>query len=173
MSVRSTTAYTPSLEAVRKTADRLAPVVHRTPFTYHQRLSERYECEVFVKREDLQRVRSYKLRGAYNRISQLDPEEARRGIVCASAGNHAQGVALSCQLLGIPGVIYMPVPTPSQKIEQVRMFGQSMVEVRLEGDSFDDSSEISIVVSLTMSSFGIRFVKSLINQSSNFTSSRS
>ena len=139
MSVRSTTAYTPSLEAVRKTADRLAPVVHRTPFTYHQRLSERYECEVFVKREDLQRVRSYKLRGAYNRISQLDPEEARRGIVCASAGNHAQGVALSCQLLGIPGVIYMPVPTPSQKIEQVRMFGQSQVEVRLEGDSFDDS----------------------------------
>lgn len=139
MNINSTTVHIPTIEAIRKTADRLATVVHRTPYIYQSRLSRQFDCEVFVKREDLQRVRSYKLRGAYNRISQLSADEADRGVVCASAGNHAQGVALSCKLLEIPGIIYMPTPTPAQKIEQVRMFGESFIEVRLEGDSYDDA----------------------------------
>ncbi|PQB03630.1 threonine ammonia-lyase IlvA [Aureitalea marina] len=147
MSIGPTTVYIPSMEAIKRTAERLAPVVHRTPYTFHSRLSKEYDCEVYVKREDLQRVRSYKLRGAYNRISQLDQEESLRGVVCASAGNHAQGVALSCKLLNISGIIYMPVPTPAQKIEQVGMFGQSQVEVRLVGDSFDDAYHAALLES--------------------------
>ena len=91
----------------------------------------------------MQRVRSYKIRGAYNKIASLVPQETEKGIVCASAGNHAQGVALSCRLLEIHGVIYMPATTPQQKIEQVRMFGEDFVEVRLMGDTFDDSFELA------------------------------
>jgi threonine dehydratase len=94
---------------------------------------------MLFKREDLQQVRSYKIRGAYNKISSLTNEETKNGIVCASAGNHAQGVALSCQLLKIKGKIFMPAPTPNQKVEQVKMFGKEFVEVVLIGDTFDDS----------------------------------
>ena len=94
---------------------------------------------MFFKREDLQQVRSYKIRGAYNKISSLSPEKIKNGIVCASAGNHAQGVALSCYLLKIKGKIYMPAPTPNQKVDQVKMFGKQYVEMVLVGDTFDDS----------------------------------
>ena len=94
---------------------------------------------MLFKREDLQQVRSYKIRGAYNKISSLTKEETKNGIVCASAGNHAQGVALSCQILKIKGKIFMPAPTPNQKVEQVKMFGKEFVEVVLVGDTFDDS----------------------------------
>ena len=80
---------------------------------------------MLFKREDLQRVRSYKIRGAYNKLSSLTAEETKHGIICASAGNHAQGVALSCQLLKIKGKIFMPAPTPNQKVEQVKMFGKA------------------------------------------------
>ncbi|MEC8133491.1 MAG: threonine ammonia-lyase IlvA, partial [Bacteroidota bacterium] len=99
----------------------------------------KYNCQVFFKREDLQQVRSYKIRGAYNKISSLSPEKIKKGIVCASAGNHAQGVALSCYLLKIKGKIYMPAPTPNQKVDQVKMFGKQYVEMVLVGDTFDDS----------------------------------
>ncbi|WEK18516.1 MAG: threonine ammonia-lyase IlvA [Candidatus Pedobacter colombiensis] len=117
---------------------RLANVVKHTPLIYNPKLSEEYGCEIYLKREDLQVVRSYKLRGAYNMISQLTPEELSRGIVCASAGNHAQGVAFSCDKLGTKGVIFMPEITPKQKVKQTEMFGNGNVELVLVGDTFDD-----------------------------------
>lgn len=119
-------------------SQRLANVVKHTPLIYNSKLSEKYDCELYLKREDLQIVRSYKLRGAYNMISQLSPEELKRGIVCASAGNHAQGVAYSCDKLGTKGVIFMPEITPKQKVKQTEMFGSGNVELVLVGDTFDD-----------------------------------
>ncbi len=116
----------------------LKPVVLKTPLQFHRKLSESFGCELYLKREDLQVVRSYKIRGAYNLIQSLSEEERGRGVVCASAGNHAQGVAFSCKLLNIKGVIYMPAITPKQKITQVRMFGGSNIEIVLIGDTFDE-----------------------------------
>ncbi|MCL4113428.1 UNVERIFIED_CONTAM: hypothetical protein GTU68_023134 [Idotea baltica] len=103
------------------------------------RLSNKYEANILLKREDLHRVRSYKIRGAYNKISSLTTEERKNGIVCASAGNHAQGVAFACKYLGIEATIYMPSVTPKQKVEQTKMFGETWVTIVLEGDTFDDS----------------------------------
>ena len=117
---------------------RLKGVVKHTPLEYNAGLSEKYECEIYLKREDMQVVRSYKLRGAYNMISQLSAEQLNRGVVCASAGNHAQGVAYSCKKLGIKGVIFMPEITPKQKVTQTEMFGNGNVELVLTGDTFDD-----------------------------------
>ncbi len=117
---------------------RLKGVIKRTPLDYNARLSEKYQCEVYLKREDQQIVRSYKLRGAYNMISQLEKEQLSKGVVCASAGNHAQGVAFSCRKLNIKGVIFMPEITPKQKVSQTKMFGDGMVEITLVGDTFDD-----------------------------------
>lgn len=117
---------------------RLYGIVKRTPLIYNSKLSEKYQAEIYLKREDLQVVRSYKLRGAYNMISQLSAEELGRGIVCASAGNHAQGVAFSCDKLGAKGVIFMPEITPRQKVKQTEMFGNGQVELVLVGDTFDD-----------------------------------
>ncbi|MCA4899548.1 MAG: threonine ammonia-lyase IlvA [Bacteroidota bacterium] len=116
----------------------LKNIVLKTPLQFHRKLSEKFECEVYLKREDLQVVRSYKIRGAYNLIQSLSEEQRQRGVVCASAGNHAQGVALSCKLLNIKGVIYMPAITPKQKINQVKMFGNGLVEIVLIGDTFDE-----------------------------------
>jgi threonine dehydratase len=118
--------------------ERLKPVINRTPLTYNRNLSRKYNCNVFLKREDLQVVRSYKLRGAYNMISTLPPEALKNGVVCASAGNHAQGVAYSCKKLNIKGVVFMPIITPNQKISQTQMFGEDNIEIRLVGDTFDD-----------------------------------
>src|SRR5690606_26945713 len=109
----------------------LKSVVLKTPLQFHEKLSEKYGAEIYLKREDLQVVRSYKLRGAYNLIQSLTPEQRRRGVVCASAGNHAQGVAFSCKKLDIKGVIYMPAITPKQKINQVKMFGGENIEIVL------------------------------------------
>jgi threonine dehydratase len=117
---------------------RLKNVVNRTPLTLNHNLSRKYQCNVFLKREDLQVVRSYKLRGAYNLMSSLSPEQLQRGVVCASAGNHAQGFAYSCKKLNTKGVIFMPVITPNQKITQTKMFGEENVTVKLVGDTFDD-----------------------------------
>jgi threonine dehydratase len=119
-------------------AQRLKSIAKHTPLIYHPKLSAKYQCEIYLKREDLQVVRSYKLRGAYNMISQLNADELNRGVVCASAGNHAQGVALSCKKLGIKGVIFMPEITPRQKVKQTEMFGDGNVEIILVGDTFDD-----------------------------------
>jgi threonine dehydratase len=116
----------------------LKSVVLKTPLQFHRKLSEKFKAEIYLKREDLQIVRSYKLRGAYNLIQSLGHEDRIRGVVCASAGNHAQGVAYSCRHLGIKGVIYMPTITPKQKITQVKMFGGENIEVVLTGDTFDE-----------------------------------
>lgn len=117
---------------------RMRSVIKRTPLIFNERLSEKYNSEIYLKREDLQVVRSYKLRGAYNMISQLDDTQLAKGVVCASAGNHAQGVAYSCKKLNTRGVIFMPEFTPRQKISQTRMFGNGMIDIVLVGDTFDD-----------------------------------
>ncbi|MBP2113470.1 threonine ammonia-lyase IlvA [Paenibacillus silagei] len=117
----------------------LREVIVRTPLQLDAVLSAKYGCNVYLKREDLQIVRSFKIRGAYNMIRSLSEEDRAKGIVCASAGNHAQGVAYSCKALGIKGKIFMPSTTPNQKIKQVRRFGGEFVEVILKGDTFDDA----------------------------------
>ncbi|GGH68177.1 L-threonine dehydratase [Paenibacillus silvae] len=117
----------------------LREVIVRTPLQRDAVLSAKYNCNVYLKREDLQVVRSFKIRGAYNMIRNLTPAEMEKGIVCASAGNHAQGVAFSCNALGIHGKIFMPSTTPNQKVKQVRRFGGDNVEVVLIGDTYDDA----------------------------------
>jgi threonine dehydratase len=119
-------------------AERLKNVVVRTPLALNQNLSRRFQCAVYLKREDLQVVRSYKIRGAYNMMSSFPPEVLQRGVVCASAGNHAQGFAYSCKKLNVKGVVFMPIITPKQKVDQTRMFGENFIEIRLFGDTFDD-----------------------------------
>jgi len=126
-------------EKIEQAKINLTEVVLKTPLQLNTNLSEKYQATVYLKREDLQKVRSYKIRGAYNKISHLDAAQKTKGIVCASAGNHAQGVAYSCQLLQIQGKIYMPKTTPKQKIKQVQLFGKSFVEIVLTGDTFDDA----------------------------------
>ncbi len=118
--------------------ERLKKVVKKTPLEFNKNLSEKYNCQVFLKREDLQVVRSYKIRGAYNLMSSLPADKLSKGVVCASAGNHAQGFAYSCKLLGARGVVFMPVITPQQKVQQTKMFGEDFIEVRMVGDNFDD-----------------------------------
>ena len=117
---------------------RIKKVANRTPLSLNLNLSKRYGCNVYLKREDLQVVRSYKLRGAYNMMSSLTSEQLQKPVVCASAGNHAQGFAYSCKRLGIKGVVFMPVITPRQKINQTKMFGDDSIEIKLIGDTFDD-----------------------------------
>jgi len=119
-------------------AKRLSKVVYRTPLVFNQALSRKYNCRIFLKREDLQIVRSYKLRGAYNMMVTLPAEQLQKGVVCASAGNHAQGFAYSCHKLNVKGVVFMPIITPRQKINQTRMFGENNIEIVLTGDTFDD-----------------------------------
>ncbi|WP_018753705.1 threonine ammonia-lyase IlvA [Paenibacillus sanguinis] len=130
---------TVGMEDIVKAHHVLKEVVVRTPLQLDATLSSKYECNVYLKREDLQVVRSFKIRGAYNMIRSLQPEDLEKGIVCASAGNHAQGVAFSCNALGIQGKIYMPSTTPNQKVKQVKRFGGSHVEVVLIGDTYDDA----------------------------------
>ncbi len=133
------TIYNPELVDIRKAVIVLKDVVTVTPLIPNYSYSSKYSSNILLKREDLQQVRSYKIRGAYNKISSLSAKELANGIVCASAGNHAQGVAFACQKLKIQGTIFMPIPTPNQKIEQVRMFGGDYVTIELIGDTFDDA----------------------------------
>jgi len=123
---------------------RLKNIVNRTPLELNRNLSQKYQCNVFLKREDLQVVRSYKLRGAYNLLSTLPEEQLKQGVVCASAGNHAQGFAYSCKKLNCYGVVFMPVITPRQKVKQTKMFGENNVEVQLVGDSFEECAEAAL-----------------------------
>jgi threonine dehydratase len=134
----------PQIDAVYKAASVLNSVVRLTALELNTRLSQKYGANIALKREDLQVVRSYKIRGAYNKISTLDTELLNKGVVCASAGNHAQGVAFSCNKLGVHATIFMPVPTPKQKLEQVRFFGGAFVEVKLIGDTFDDAKHAAL-----------------------------
>lgn len=127
-------------EDVEKAYEVLKAVVKHTPLEYDFYLSEKYHCNVYLKREDLQRVRSFKLRGAFYAISRLSAEQLEKGVVCASAGNHAQGVAYTCKRMTVPATIFMPTTTPQQKVSQVKFFGGSNVEVVLVGDTFDASA---------------------------------
>jgi len=136
--------YFPQIKNISQAKIRLNDVILHTPLQKNINLSEEFKANIFLKREDLQLVRSYKLRGAYNKIAQFSAEELEKGVVCASAGNHAQGVAYSCRELGISGKIYMPATTPKQKIRQVEMFGKEHVKVILEGDTYDDSYQLAM-----------------------------
>jgi threonine dehydratase len=127
------------LNEIVQAKKQLKGVIIETPLVENTNLSDEFSATVLLKREDLQVVRSYKIRGAYNKMSSLSAEEKSRGVVCASAGNHAQGVALSCKMLQIHGKIYMPKTTPNQKVKQVQLFGKSFVEIVLTGDAFDDA----------------------------------
>jgi threonine dehydratase len=115
---------------------RVYDVAHETPFDVAPRLSARLGNRVFLKREDLQPVFSFKLRGAYNRIAHLDADERARGVITASAGNHAQGVAFSARHLGLSSLIVMPITTPAIKVQAVRDLG---AEVVLAGDTYADA----------------------------------
>ncbi len=141
--------YFPQLQDITKAKITLNGIAMHTPLQKNQGLSEKFGANVFLKREDLQSVRSYKIRGAYNKIAQLSDEAMKKGVICASAGNHAQGVAFSCRKLGIKGKIYMPATTPMQKIRQVEMFGKSNVEVVLTGDTYDAAEASALEVSRT------------------------
>ena len=123
---------------------RLKNVVNRTPLERNRNLSAKYHCNIFLKREDLQVVRSYKLRGAYNMLSTLPEEKLKQGVVCASAGNHAQGFAYSCKKLNCHGVVFMPEITPKQKVKQTKMFGEDAIEIKLVGDSYEECAEAAI-----------------------------
>ncbi|MGZ3865367.1 MAG: threonine ammonia-lyase IlvA [Bacteroidia bacterium] len=141
---QETTTTMITVENINKAAKRLQDVALHTPLQYNLQLSEEFGCNVYLKREDLQVVRSYKLRGAYNKMSTLSEVEKHNGVVCASAGNHAQGVSYSCRKLNIKGTIFMPTTTPSQKITQVKLFGKDNVEVVLTGDTFDDAYKAAV-----------------------------
>ncbi len=128
-----------SVENIYKAKLRLKNIIFHTPLMKNDFYSEQYGCTIYLKREDLQIVRSYKIRGAYNKMATLSKKELTNGVVCASAGNHAQGVALACQKLKVNGKIFMPTTTPQQKIKKVKSFGKSFIEVLLTGDTYDDS----------------------------------
>ncbi|MCM4155595.1 threonine ammonia-lyase IlvA [Gramella sp. AN32] len=147
--------YKPKLEAVREAAQRISKVVLKTPLAESFTYSKRFQANVMLKREDLQQVRSYKIRGAYNKISSLTQDQLKKGVICASAGNHAQGVAFACNKLEVNGVIYMPITTPRQKVEQTQMFGGEWVKVILKGDTYDDSFKSAMK---HMDKFGLVFI---------------
>jgi threonine dehydratase len=129
---------------VADASERLKNIVNRTPLSRNRNLSDKYQCNVFLKREDLQVVRSYKLRGAYNMLSIMSADKLKLGVVCASAGNHAQGFAYSCKKLNCNGVVFMPVITPRQKVTQTKMFGGDFIEVQLVGDSFEECAQAAL-----------------------------
>ncbi|RMB62221.1 threonine ammonia-lyase IlvA [Tessaracoccus antarcticus] len=132
-------ALTDLAEMIPAAADRLFGVATRTPVQPSIRLSEATGCDVWLKREDLQPVRSYKLRGAYNLISQLSEEEKAAGVVCASAGNHGQGLAYSCAALGISGTVIVPTTTPRQKRQRIINLGRGHVELVMQGANYDEA----------------------------------
>ena len=131
-------------EAIEAAGARLQPVVRHTPLESSPRLSELVGRPVFLKREDIQIGRSYKVRGAYNMISSLSAEERSAGVVCASAGNHAQGVAFSCATLGIHGRVFLPTTTSRQKRERIRAIGGPWVEPVIDGSTYDEAAAAAV-----------------------------
>ncbi len=127
----------PEIDGIYLASERLRGVATHTPLQENINLSDRYGANIFLKREDLQVVRSYKIRGAYNKMASLPAEALNKGVVCASAGNHAQGLAYACRKMGVRGTIFMPTTTPNQKVKQVKLFGKEFVEVMLIGDTYD------------------------------------
>lgn len=133
------------IENIYSAAETLREVITHTPLMRNINLSEKYGANIYLKREDLQVVRSYKIRGAYNKMANLSIEELAKGVVCASAGNHAQGVAYACRLMKVKGTIFMPTTTPAQKVKQVRMFGKEWINIEMVGDTYDDASDAAKV----------------------------
>ncbi|MEY4274850.1 MAG: hypothetical protein RL638_1798 [Bacteroidota bacterium] len=129
----------PSLHQIKQAAHQIQDIVLKSPLMYAPRLSESFGAKIFLKREDLQGVRSYKIRGAYHKIANIPLDLRSCGVVAASAGNHAQGVALSCALLGIQAYIFMPKTTPLQKVEAVRFHGKEQVRIKLIGNTYDEA----------------------------------
>lgn len=134
----------PTYEGILKASTVLDGVTNVTPLQKNTNLSETFNANIYLKREDLQIVRSYKIRGAYNFIASLSLQDRAKGVVCSSAGNHAQGVAFACNMLNIRGVIFMPTTTPKQKVKAVQRLGKGNVEIVLSGDTYDDAKLASI-----------------------------
>ena len=139
----STPAPLPTAQDVDAAATMLAAVLEPTPLQRSARLSDATGLEVWLKREDLQPVRSYKVRGASALIGSLDAETRARGVTCASAGNHAQGVALACAQAGVRARVHLPRTTPRQKRERIAVLGGSLVDVVIVGDTYDDAAAAS------------------------------
>ncbi len=144
MKVKKMETHSVQVEDILIANQLLKDIVAHTPLQKNDRLSEKYDCHVYIKREDLQHVRSFKLRGAYYKMKRIETEARKKGIVCASAGNHAQGVAFACANLDIDGKIFMPQTTPKQKVNMVKMFGRDRIEIILVGDTFDDCFESAV-----------------------------
>ena len=132
------------LSEIKKASQLLKGVVIESPFQKIKSYSKKYNSNIFFKREDLQNVRSFKIRGAFNKISSLTKSQSINGLVCASAGNHAQGFAVSCTNFGYKGRVYMPKSTPNQKIEKVRKFGKNNIEIILFGENFSQAYEMAL-----------------------------
>jgi threonine dehydratase len=139
-------------QTIEQAAERLKGIVTETPLHYNKRLSDATGAEVWLKREDLQPVRSYKLRGAYNLIAQLSDAERSAGVVCASAGNHGQGVAYACARLAIRAQIFVPSTTPRQKRQRMRQLGEGWVELIIHGDTYDEAAALAQQVSSSQGS---------------------
>ncbi len=122
----------------------ISSIINKTPLEINTRLSEKYNCNIYLKREDTQPVRSFKIRGAFNRISNLNTDQKKNGVVCASAGNHAQGFAFSCKKLGIKGDIFLPTKTPIQKVNRIKSFSNGSCNIHLHGDTFNECLEESL-----------------------------
>jgi threonine dehydratase len=146
-------SYFPKLNAIRSAAKTISIISEISPLTFGIRLSKEFDCTVELKREDLQGVRSYKIRGAYNKISSLSTSEIKNGVICASAGNHVQGFEFACHHLKIKGTVYMPPVTLKQKVAQIRLFGGDWVDVVLQGDTFDDAAQVGQIYGTKMKRF--------------------
>lgn len=118
-------------------------MVRHTPLQHDARLSKKYNAEIYFKREDLQDVRSYKIRGAYYNIYNLDEAQRAKGVVCASAGNHAQGFASACSQMRIKGYVFMPQVAPRQKIQRVRQIGEDWITIELVGNTYDEAAHVA------------------------------
>ena len=125
-----------NIENIRNASNQLADVVIKSPLEKNLKLNTNFSSNIYLKREDLQQVRSFKIRGALNKILSLSDSESSKGIVCASAGNHAQGFAFACKMLNIDGNVFMPIHTTEQKIQQVEKFGGDKIKIKLVGDNF-------------------------------------
>jgi len=132
-----------TLNSIKQAKKNFGDFIKTSPLEFSQRLSQKYDAEIYLKREDLQSVRSYKIRGAFNKINSLSEDEKKAGVVCASAGNHAQWVAITCAELRIKGTIYMPITTPEQKVYKTKQFGWDFVDVVLIWDTFDEALKAS------------------------------
>lgn len=130
-----------SIDLARKNMDN---VVYKTSLEFNERLSNIYNCNIYFKREDQQKVRSFKIRGAFNKIYNLSDENKSNGVVCASAGNHAQGFGYSCKKLGIKGDIFIPEKTPIQKVNRIKKFSNGSCNIHMFGNSFDECLKESL-----------------------------